>query len=108
MAPKGGLVKAKPIGQAYKDKSKPADVRSSNINAAKGKKFEKKWIKFNENHNDVWCLCVFYDENLVSRRLNCRIIVVFSEYAMKKTFGLLRPCFAFHWLVMGSRNIVCC
>jgi len=24
-------------GQAYKDKSKPADIRSSNINAAKGK-----------------------------------------------------------------------
>ena len=37
MAPKGGLVKAKPVGQAYKDKSKPADVRSSNIGAAKGK-----------------------------------------------------------------------
>lgn len=36
MAPKGGPVKAKPIGQAYKDKSKPADVRSSNISAAKG------------------------------------------------------------------------
>lgn len=27
---------AKPHSQAYKDKSKPADVRSSNINAAKG------------------------------------------------------------------------
>lgn len=24
-------------GQAYKDKSKPTDIRSSNINAAKGK-----------------------------------------------------------------------
>lgn len=27
----------KPQGQAFKDKSKPADVRASNINAAKGK-----------------------------------------------------------------------
>ncbi|XP_031628413.1 T-complex protein 1 subunit delta [Contarinia nasturtii] len=35
MAPKGGLVKVKPVSQAYKDKSKPADVRSSNISAAK-------------------------------------------------------------------------
>lgn len=25
-------------GQAYKDKSKPTDIRSSNINAAKGKR----------------------------------------------------------------------
>lgn len=41
MAPKGGPVKMKPVGQAYKDKSKPADVRSSNISAAKGKKVEK-------------------------------------------------------------------
>lgn len=41
MAPKGGLVKGKPIGQAFKDKSKPADVRSSNISAAKGKKLDK-------------------------------------------------------------------
>lgn len=41
MAPKGGLVKGKPISQAYKDKSKPADVRSSNISAAKGKKLDK-------------------------------------------------------------------
>lgn len=41
MAPKGGLVKAKPVSQAYKDKSKPADVRSSNINAAKGKEYQK-------------------------------------------------------------------
>lgn len=27
----------KPQGAAYKDKSKPADIRQSNINAAKGK-----------------------------------------------------------------------
>lgn len=27
---------AKPKGQAFKDKSKPADIRLSNINAAKG------------------------------------------------------------------------
>lgn len=40
MAPKGLPVKMKPISQAFKDKSKPADVRSSNINAAKGKFFE--------------------------------------------------------------------
>lgn len=26
-------------GQAFKDKSKPADIRQSNINAAKGKNF---------------------------------------------------------------------
>lgn len=37
MAPKGAPAKLKPVGQAYKDKSKPTDVRSSNINAAKGK-----------------------------------------------------------------------
>lgn len=36
MAPKAVAMK-KPQGQAYKDKSKPADVRASNINAAKGK-----------------------------------------------------------------------
>lgn len=36
MVIKGGPVKTKPVGQAYKDKSKPADVRSSNISAAKG------------------------------------------------------------------------
>lgn len=41
MAPKGGPVKTKPVGQAYKDKSKPADVRTSNISAAKGKKMPK-------------------------------------------------------------------
>lgn len=48
MAPKGGLVKVKPVGQAYKDKSKPADVRSSNISAAKGeyRAFQR---DFNEN-----------------------------------------------------------
>lgn len=37
MAPKVTPARLKPVGQAYKDKSKPADVRSSNINAAKGK-----------------------------------------------------------------------
>lgn len=36
MAPKVGFAKTKPTGQAFKDKSKPADVRSSNINAARG------------------------------------------------------------------------
>lgn len=40
MAPKSNLTKIKPVSQAFKDKSKPADVRSSNINAAKGKKSE--------------------------------------------------------------------
>lgn len=35
MAPKGAVVNVKPKGLAYKDKSKPADVRTSNINAAK-------------------------------------------------------------------------
>lgn len=39
MAPKSGPVKMKPVSQAFKDKSKPADVRSSNINAAKGNFF---------------------------------------------------------------------
>lgn len=38
MAPKGAPVRVKPTGQAFKDKSKPAEVRSSNISAAKGKK----------------------------------------------------------------------
>lgn len=38
MAPKGTLFsKGKPISQAFKDKSKPAEVRTSNISAAKGK-----------------------------------------------------------------------
>lgn len=36
MAPKTGFSATKPSGQAFKDKSKPADVRSSNINAARG------------------------------------------------------------------------
>lgn len=54
MAPKGGPVKIKPVGQAYKDKSKPADVRSSNISAAKGKKMHKNYKNFNENRNDIW------------------------------------------------------
>ncbi|GAB0091315.1 T-complex protein 1 subunit delta [Sergentomyia squamirostris] len=35
MAPKNQLVRAKPQASAYKDKSKPADIRLSNINAAK-------------------------------------------------------------------------
>lgn len=65
MAPKGGLVKGKPISQAYKDKSKPADVRSSNINAARGKEFRKKMIKFNQNQYDILCLCVFNGENRI-------------------------------------------
>lgn len=37
MAPKSAPVKVKPVGQAYKDKTKPADVRSSNIQASRGK-----------------------------------------------------------------------
>lgn len=40
MAPKSAPVRMKPVSQAFKDKSKPADVRSSNINAAKGKNLE--------------------------------------------------------------------
>lgn len=36
-APAAGGDAGKSRGVAYKDKSKPADVRSSNINAAKGK-----------------------------------------------------------------------
>lgn len=58
MTPKGGLVKAKPVGQAYKDKSKPADVRSSNINAAKGNEFTKKCTIFHKNQQNLACLCV--------------------------------------------------
>lgn len=91
MAPKGGLVKAKPIGQAYKDKSKPADVRSSNINAARGKEIHKKLTKFDENHIDFKCLCIFNDENAISRRFICKFTVIFSEFALKRTFGSLRP-----------------
>lgn len=45
MAPKGGSVKVKPVSQAYKDKSKPADVRSSNISAAKGKENDEETMK---------------------------------------------------------------
>lgn len=37
MAPKLQTGLVKPKSAAFKDKSKPADVRSSNINAAKGK-----------------------------------------------------------------------
>jgi hypothetical protein len=43
MAPKAGSVATKVggrQGQAFKDKSKPADIRASNINAARGKRFE--------------------------------------------------------------------
>lgn len=36
MTPKLDNVMMKPKGQAFKDKSKPADVRLSNIQAAKG------------------------------------------------------------------------
>lgn len=36
MAPKSGATMVKPKSAAFKDKSKPADVRTSNINAAKG------------------------------------------------------------------------
>lgn len=36
MAPKAGGDSLKPNSSVYKDKSKPADVRLSNINAAKG------------------------------------------------------------------------
>ena len=82
MAPKGGLVRAKPVGQAYKDKSKPADVRSSNINAARGKEIHKKWTKFDENHIDFKSLRVFNDKNTISRRFICEFIVVFSEFAI--------------------------
>lgn len=54
MAPKGGPVKAKPIGQAYKDKSKPADVRTSNISAAKGNKMN---IDANSMKIELICVC---------------------------------------------------
>lgn len=39
IGPAAGGDASKSRGIAYKDKSKPADVRSSNINAAKGKHF---------------------------------------------------------------------
>lgn len=35
MVVKPAMRAGKPQGQAYKDKSKPADIRQSNINAAK-------------------------------------------------------------------------
>lgn len=41
MAPKAKSVSIKPQAKAFKDKSKPTDVRMSNIQAAKGKKCEK-------------------------------------------------------------------
>lgn len=50
MAPKGLPVKMKPVSQAFKDKSKPADVRSSNINAAKGIFFFLNNSKFIRRH----------------------------------------------------------
>lgn len=51
MAPKAKAVFAKPKGAAFKDKSKPADVRSSNINAAKGilMFFKSKSFSFYDN-----------------------------------------------------------
>lgn len=53
MAPKGAILRPKPVGQAFKDKSKPADVRMSNINAAKGE---------NKKSNDFTILQMIYDE----------------------------------------------
>jgi len=41
MAPKAKSVNIKPTAKAFKDKSKPTDVRLSNIQAAKGKKMWK-------------------------------------------------------------------
>lgn len=35
-------------GQAFKDRSKPADIRHSNINAAKGKQFKKPGVIFHK------------------------------------------------------------
>lgn len=54
MAPKAGLAKTKPQGQAYKDKSKPAEVRSSNIQAAKG--------KYRSNQTKLSKLCYKYSD----------------------------------------------
>lgn len=42
MAPKAKTVGIKPKAQTFKDKSKPTDVRLSNIQAAKGKKIYNK------------------------------------------------------------------
>lgn len=41
MAPKAAAVNIKPTAKAFKDKSKPTDVRLSNIQAAKGEKARK-------------------------------------------------------------------
>lgn len=40
-------------GQAFKDRSKPADIRQSNINAAKGKSI---LVKYTTQSGDSWSI----------------------------------------------------
>lgn len=56
MVVKPNMVAKKVQGQAYKDKSKPADIRLSNINAAKGgcKMMNKGASRFGKG---ALCLC---------------------------------------------------
>lgn len=62
MAPKGALVRPKPVSQAFKDKTKPADVRSSNISAAKGIKIDQNMLKNDNIHTKSVFSWVFYDK----------------------------------------------
>lgn len=50
MAPKAKTVGIKPKAQTFKDKSKPTDVRLSNIQAAKGKKMYNKSKNTPDHH----------------------------------------------------------
>lgn len=81
-APAAGGDASKSRGIAYKDKSKPADVRSSNINAAKGKHF-----------NCIFCLpCLVIHEGLQG-------FANFSVFTMQ-----LYYCNKIVFLIMYSKN----
>lgn len=58
MAPKAKTVSFKPKAQAFKDKSKPTDVRLSNIQAAKGKKIYNYSDKTPDH--DIKCMEKYY------------------------------------------------
>lgn len=88
MAPKSAAFKPKPVGQAFKDKSKPADVRSSNISAAKGKK-SKKSMKIRLQLINSIKNSVFNTKYSVEKKITSKINVVFNEIAIIITFGII-------------------
>lgn len=72
-------------GQAFKDKSKPADIRQSNINAAKGE-FESCDLKFaqflcvsHENHGCWLIKMIISLTNNDNDQENHRQVVVFID-----------------------------